>query len=278
MGAAAMRAQPALASPLVRASVGPEAEFQANTAFAARLSALDAYFFPSRRFVELVCALRGQDYQPNQLIVRLPEDHPTSRPLFQLYDVAWRVRGSPAPGGAVDIRPLTTPAGPAWFSAGVTRTESFASLGRELLALGDDLGRRAPEILWLVSTDPAVAAARLPAALDPACAGARVREVRARRGEAGASALVEAPADCPLTFAMSYAETLRAAVQGPGGAGRSVPVFPAYGALAGVWVPRGTTEVSVQAVPPALPLPAAWTLVGLFALGCAVRHIRRGQG
>jgi len=278
MGEAALLAQPALASPLVRASVGPEAEFQANTAFAARLSALDAYFFPSRRFVELVCALRGQDYQPNQLIVRLPEDHPTSRPLFQLYDVAWRVRGSPAAAGAVDVRPLTTPAGPAWFSAGVTRTESFASLGRELLALGDDLGRRAPESLWLVSADPAVASARLPATVDGACAGARVREVRARRGEAGASALVEAPADCPLTFAMSYAETLRAAVQGPAGAGQRVPVFPAYGALTGVWVPRGTTEVRVQAVPPAIPLPAAWTLMGLFTLGCAVRHIRRGQG
>ena len=96
MGEAARRAQPALASPLVRASVVPEGvEFAANTAFAARLSALDGYFFPSRRFVELVCGLRGQAYQPNQLIVRLTEDHPTSRPMFQLYDVAWRVRAGP---------------------------------------------------------------------------------------------------------------------------------------------------------------------------------------
>jgi hypothetical protein len=277
-GDAALLAQPALASPLVRASVGPEAEFQANTAFAARLSALDGYFFPSRRFVELLNALRGQAYQPDQLIVRLPEDHSSSRPMFQLYDVAWRVQGSPPAAGAVDVRPLTTPAGPAWFSAGVTRTESFASLGRDLLALGDGLGRRARESLWLVSADPAVASARLPASVDGACAAARVREVRARRGEAGASALVEAPADCPLTFAMSYADTLRAAVRGPAGGGRSVPVFPAYGALAGVWVPRGTTEVRVQAVPPALPLPAAWTLAGFFALWCAARHIRPGQG
>ena len=109
IGAAAVRAEPRLASPLVRASVSPEAEFEANTPFAARLSALDGYFFPSRRFVELVCALRGQAYQPNQLIVRMPEDHPTSPPMFQLYDVAWRVRVRPGPAGAVDVEPLPTP-------------------------------------------------------------------------------------------------------------------------------------------------------------------------
>jgi len=275
VGEAALRAQPALASPLVRASVGPEGAFAANTAFAARLSALDGYFFPSRRFVELVCAIRGQAYQPNQLIVRLPEDHPTSRPMFQLYDVAWRVR---AAGTAVEVTPLTAPAGAAWFSAGFTRTESFASLGRDLLALGDDLGRRAHESLWLVTPDPRVAAARLPGSVDPACGAARVREVRGRRGEAGASAVVEAPADCPLTFAISYAETLKATVIGHDGRGREAAVFPAYGALSAVWVPRGATEVRIEAAPPRLPWPAAWTLLGIALLASvAWITLRRGR-
>jgi hypothetical protein len=263
IGAAARRAQPALASPLVRASVGPEGVFGANTAFAARLSALDGYFFPSRRFVELVCALRGQAYQPNQLIVRMPEDHPTSRPMFQLYDVAWRVRAS---GSAVEVTPLTRPAGPAWFSGGFTRAASFASLGHDLRALGDELGRHAHQSLWLVASDPRVAAARLPASVDPACRGARVLEVRARRGEPGASARVQAPADCPLTFAVSYAETLKARVTAGDGRDREVAVFPAYGALAAVWVPRGATDVRIEAVPPRLPWPGAWILLGLGVL------------
>jgi hypothetical protein len=260
-GEEAIRAQPALASPLVRVSLGPEAPgFEANTAFAARLSALEGYFFPLRRFVELLCALRGQEYRPNQLITRFPEDHPTSRPMFQLYDVAWRVRLRP--GNGAEVTRLTDPAGPAWFSAGLTRVDSYAALGRDLLAVGDDLGRRAHEALWLVTTDPRVAAARLPVSVDPACASARVREVRARRGTSGVAAVVEVPADCPLTFAMNYAETLRATAT-VAGQSRPATVFPAYGALAAVWVPAGATEVHVEAAVTSLPWPAAWGVVGL---------------
>jgi hypothetical protein len=276
VGAAALRAQPGLASPLVRANVGPEGVFSANTAFAARLSSLEGYFFPSRRFVELVCALRGQEYQPNQLIVRMPEDHPTSRPMFQLYDVAWRVRATPGVFGAVEVQRLTSPPGPAWFSAGFRRVDSFASLGRELLALGDGLGQRVGASLWLVTADPAVAAARLPASVDTACASARVLDVKARHGGRGASATVEVPADCPLTFAMSYAETLRARVSGAA-EGQPAVVFPAYGALAAVWVPRGTTQVEVEAAPRGAPLPLAWTLTGALVLAAAVRLVREGR-
>ena len=272
VGEAALRAQPALASPLVRVILVPEtAEFGANTAFAARLSSLEGYFFPSRRFVELVCALRGQEYQPNQLIVRFPEDHPTSRPMFQLYDVAWRVR-APA-GEAALVEPLTTPAGPAWFSAGFTSVDSFPSLGRDLLALGDELGRRAHQSLWLVTRDPRVAAAALPASVDPACGAASVREVRAPRGARGVAAVVAAPADCPLTFAMSYAETLRATVTSAGGPRRAASVFPAYGALAAVWVPRGSTEVHVEAEVPTPVWPAAWVVLGLALVVVSARLV-----
>jgi hypothetical protein len=269
-GADAVRAQPGLASPLVRALAVPEStDFGANTAFAERLSSLEGYFFPSRRFVELVCALRGQEYQPNQLIVRLPDDHPTSWPLHQLYDVAWRVRAPP--GSEARVEPLSPPAGPAWFSAGLARVDSFAALGRDLLPLGDALGRRAHETLWLVSADPRVAAAALPPSVDPACASAAVREVRARRGSADVTAAVETPAGCPLTFAMSYAETLRATVADAGGRRHAATVFPAYGALAAVWVPCGTAEVRVEAVVPGPRWPAAWIVLGLGLLVAAAR-------
>ena len=269
IGKAVVGGWPSLASPLVRATVGPERDFEANTALAARLSSLEGYFFPSRRFVELVCALRGQSYQPNQLIVRLPEDHPTSRPLFQLYDVGWRIRTGPGESRALEVSPLPMPAGPAWFSADFMRTTSFASIGRALLRLGDRVGELAHQRMWLVTDDPAVRAAPLPQVVDGRCAAARVIEVKASRGGRGASATVSVPADCPLTFAMSYAETLRATAVGPGGR-RPAAVLPAYGSLTGVWVPQGTEEVVVEAVPPAAPWPTAWILSGLLVLGAAV--------
>ena len=221
--------------------------------------------------MELVNALRGQAYQPNQLIVRMPEDHPTSPAMFQLYNVAWRVRVRPGPAAAVDLEPIAT-LGPAWFSVGFSQADSFASLGRELVARGNSGGR---ESLWLVTTDPAVAAARLPPSVEPACGAARVIDVRAQRGGRGATAVVDVPADCPLTFAMSYAETLRAWVAAPGGE-RAATVFPAYGALAAVWVPRATTEVRIEAVPGGILLPPAWTLAGLLTLAGAVWLVHRG--
>jgi hypothetical protein len=64
---------------------------------------------------------------------------------------------------------------------------------------------------------------------------------------------------------MNYAETLRATALGPAGATAAV-VFPAYGALAGVWVPRGTTELHVEAAPTLLPYAAAWRGLGLALL------------
>jgi hypothetical protein len=275
LGAAAVKAYRALASPLYRVRVVPEDDaFEANTAFAARLSAIDGYFFPSRRFVELVCALRGQEYQPNQLIVRVPEEHPTSRPLFQLYNVGWRLRAMPSDPRGVEIRRLARPPGPAWFSVSFDVVDSFAALGRDLMAVGDALGGRARQTLWLVGSDPAVAAARLPKSVDSACGSARVLEVKASRGAGGVSASVDVPSDCPLIFAMSYAETLRALVVAPAGEQRAT-VFPAYGALAAVWVPRGTTEVRIEAAPGAVPLAPAWTIAGLLVLAAGVGLVYR---
>ena len=105
-------------------------------------------------------------------------------------------------------------------------------------------------------------------------------EVEARRGGAGARAGVSTPADCPLTFAMNYAENLRAVALMDDGRSVAAQVFPAYGALAAVWVPRGATAVRVEAVPTVLPLAPAWRALGLaLLLGAAVaaRAAPRGE-
>ena len=64
-GAAAAALHPDLRDPLVRVAVTAELpELGANTAFAAGLSSLDGYFFPTRRLIALVAALRHQPYFP----------------------------------------------------------------------------------------------------------------------------------------------------------------------------------------------------------------------
>ena len=261
IGGAALAAQPALRSPLVRVSASFEwPELLSNTALAAGLSSLDGYYFPQRRLVELMCAARGQGYQPNSLLLRFPAERPSSRALFQLYDVAWRLDESGA------VRPLMPTAGPAWFSSRVIRVESFATLGHQLVSLRDDLAAQARRTAWLVDTDPMVGRAGLPSAVDARCADARVDGVDAAGGATIAIAHVTSPADCPLTFAVNYAETLEATARMEADRFRAATVFPSYGALAGVWVPRGASEVRLTAQVPRPPLAPLWPALGAALL------------
>ena len=261
VGDKARGAEPAVASPLVRVSPSFEwPELLSNTAVAGGLSSLDGYYFPQRRLVELMCAARGQPFQPNALLLRFPPERPSSRALFQLYNVAWRLDESGA------VRPLGETAGPAWFARRLIRTESFHALGHELVAMREGLALQARRAVWLVDTDPMVARAALFAAVDARCADARVERVDTPGGVTVATARVLTPTDCPLTFAMNYAETLQATARMSDGRAQPAVVFPAYGALAGVWVPRGAAEVTVTARVPKPPLSALWRMLGAALL------------
>jgi hypothetical protein len=150
----------------------------------------------------------------------------------------------------------------------VVRVDDLDALAKELRAAGTDLHRLAAEKLWLVSGDSWAAKAPLPQSLDPGCAQAKVTAVEARLHEQEVVARVETPADCPLTFAMNFVERLRAVASSARGR-ESIVVFPAYGSLAAVWVPKGTEEVRIEAEPPRAPLAALWIVLGSMALAAA---------
>jgi hypothetical protein len=271
----ARAAEPALASPLVRLQYGPETDaFGPNSAFAAGLSSLDGHTFPTRRFVALARALRNEPYTPNALLLRFAV-HPSARAMFQLYDVRYLLGLGPDAAHPI-VTPLAPTAGPAWFGASLAPVGSFAALAEELLGAGEALAARAPEAVWLVGDDTRVAAARLPARLDAACAKASVDDVAASAAGVLAEARVTTAADCPLIFAMNYAEGLRASGIGAGGEARPLTVFPAYGALAGVWVPSGTTAVRVTWESPQLPGAGFVRLLGIALVAVvAVRAMTR---
>jgi hypothetical protein len=172
------------------------------------------------------------------------------------------------------VRAQGPTAGPAWFSAGIARTWRYQDLREELRRPPDGLHREVRRRLWLMADDLHVWRAHLPETLDPRCASAQVLGLEARRDVPVARARLSAPADCPLTFAMNYAENLRATATLADGRAVAARVFPAYGALAAVWVPAGAAEVSVAAAPAVLPLAAVWRGLGvalLLAAGATVR-------
>jgi hypothetical protein len=266
VGVMARAAEPALASPLVRLQYGPESDaFGPNTAFAAGLSSLDGHAFPTRRFVALARAVRDEPYSPNALLLRFAVA-PSARALFQLYDARFLLGAGPDARHPV-VTPLARPAGAAWFPAGLVRTASFATLADELLAAGETLGQRARETLWLVAADPLLAAAPLPDRIDDGCRAAAVESVASLGAGSLAEARVSTAADCPLVLAMNYAEGLRALAEGDGGETRSARVFPAYGALAGIWVPAWTRAVRVTWESPRLPHGGLVRLLGIVLVG-----------
>jgi hypothetical protein len=257
LGTAVAAAHPDLRQPLVRIALAAEVkELGANTAFASGLSSLDGYFFPSRRLIALVAALRGQPYQPSAFVLRMRPAERASQALFPLYNVRWLGRNgtaSDAPSvpegvppfaarttGPVDLTPLGPTPGAAWFSQRVEVVPSVESLAATLYGAGDALHERVRSTLWVIGTDEAARA--LPPA-GAACVDAAVNAVEASRtGDFGLD--VRATADCPLTLAANYAESLEARVR-RGDAWEPARTFPAYGALLGVWVPAGTTRVAV---------------------------------
>lgn len=260
VGDAARAQQPELARPLVRALVVPEAaDFSANTALAAGLASLDGYYFPTRRFVALVCALRDLPYRPSAILLRFPEHEHAGRALFQLYNQAFRVESGPE---GVVTSPLIATSGPAWFASETARVANVDALARALKAPGDALHEVARRTVFLLEDDPAVAAAGLPSGPRPQCASARVVRLDAAPGAVRVRVDVDSPADCPLVLALNYVETWQAAAFGRDGRRRAATVFPANGAMTGVWTPAGTTSVELSAVVRRPPLPAAWVLAG----------------
>src|SRR5262249_40260422 len=150
--------------------------FAVNTAFASGLSSLDAYHFPTRRFAQLLFALRGVRYEPTAVFFKLARDEPASTVLRPLYNVRWQA-GLSGPG-PLEITPLAPTAGPAWFAAGLARDETIESLARQLLADKDALRQRLVETIRVVPGDPFVVAAALPTSVDPLCSHAAVEDVR----------------------------------------------------------------------------------------------------
>ena len=259
IGAAITARHPDLRRPLVRVALAAELpELGPNTAFAAGLSSLDGYFFPSGRLIALVAALRQQPYNPSAFVLRVRKDEPAAPTLDQLYNVRWRAQQGagaaplapsvpeavPPPSehalGPMDVVPQGPTAGPAWFSERVEPVASMEALAEHLRAAGDTLHESVRRTLWVVAADEAASA--LPAA-SGRCDAAAVSAVHASHG-GDLAVEVRTSADCPLTLATNYAESLTAKVRRRG-AWEKARLFPAYGALLGVWIPAGTTDVAV---------------------------------
>jgi hypothetical protein len=243
LGRAVTEVRPQLSSPLTRVRLNLESpEFSYNTGFAAGLSTLDGYSYPTSRFLRLWSALSGEPADATHGMFDIPEETPGFGALQQLYNVCCAVDTSPQ---GLLVRDLPPTPGESWFSATLEYRKSLEELATTLRrnAEAGDLKRT----LWVVSSDPRVGALEEIGASD-VCARSSVSSVRAVRGGQRFTVHVDSPATCPLTLATNYSTILRATGEDASGRESPLRLFPGYGALTSVIVPEGTKAVTVFAV------------------------------
>jgi len=277
IGAEILSKAPSLSNALVRARFNLQIPlFGLNTGYAVGVSTLDGYNPPSFRFLSLVAALKNEPVQRMTMVMVLQENEPIFPILKNLYNVQYRIDAD-----QTGIKPLSLgpTLGGAWFSEKIERVNSFQELGNILRPLStsastlEDFLRKALKERTFMIVDQA--SRNIPGTLQGSsrCQEARVLDAQALRGEQIFRVKVSTPGDCPLTLATNWASDLVAETQdGTGKTLRGLITFPSYGALMGVWVPQGTTELVVRAVP-VLPF---WANFGFF-LGVLVVLVVLGE-
>ena len=244
----------------------PPPPYVMSTAWAAGLPSIDGVWYPPRRFLDLLGALSGAPLPPTTCVFQLTDD-PHFPVLQQLYNVHYVVTLAPRKGLG---RPPAPP-GPAWFPRQVEIAEP-GDIGEKLAGAGAELPELVRSTAWLLPGDHA------PLRVDPACATARVDDVRTDHRGQTAWLQVTTPASCPLVVSTNYVSTLHARAEIDGRV-TELEVFPIDIALTGVVVPPGTTQITLE---PRLAI-AGWARVAQLAgalalLACAALVLAGRRG
>jgi hypothetical protein len=217
---------PELASQLTRVEVvDPPRPYEMSTGFAAGLSTLDGVWYPPRRFLALLAAIKGREVPVTTCVFGFARDSAFAV-LQQLYDVEVAVAIRP---NGVELERLPATNGGAWFP---TRID----------VAGDDAIGAALRASTDLRADLAATAWRDDDGAAPSsCAGARVTGVTTDAEGQRASIAVATAVPCTLVIATNYVSSLVATDD----AGHELPTFPIDIALTGVMVPANAASVEL---------------------------------
>ncbi len=237
--------QPQLSSSLTRAKVNVHIrDTGSNTGIHLGISTLEGYWFPVARYSKLVSSLRGTAFNPAVNSFAFQKDGPAFTSMKQLYNVCCSVN-------VVDNRLAVSKgnqtAGEAWFSSKLVWLSSFQELGKTILQHGAQLHLVLPQTMWLLSDDVDIRFDDLTLSEPEVCDRSRVISVSAPLDSQAIMLEVESEGDCPLTVSLNYLTTLEATLSSAATGEVHVKPFPAYGALTGLMVPKGTWEVRIDA-------------------------------
>ena len=252
--------EPSLARPLTRVALQEELPLLGpGTTAALDLSGIDGYWAPQRRFAELDAALNETPYEPLETFYRFGPRVRSFTAIRQLYNVRFTGRWT-GPQGPWVV-PLGDTAGEVWSPTELVPVASVVELGRLLWQKGDGLAAAARDTAWFLSSAPVLNEVTLPRG--PLERASNLTLEGERGAQAFRVSLAPPKASSLVVLATNYDHVLQART----GSGSSLPVFPVYGALAGVLVPPGTSTFVLEAVSPA---PASATVAALLGWALAL--------
>ena len=236
--------------------------FRTNTALAFGYSSLAGYFYPSRRFLELVSALEQMPISPTTVYFPINETSRCFSVLQQLYNVQHSLTYQDQKLNLLHLAPTL---GHAWFSTHIESAQTIQEIATKLQTEVSKNTKLSAEKLHLLAADLAALPSEFPRTISEECQNAKVSDLAYERKSGSFTMTTSSTQHCPMTLATNYFLFLQAQTESD----ERLTVFPSSGALTGILIPPGTHQIRLSAKLEPLPGSVFFSIAGyaLMILG-----------
>lgn len=235
---------PQLSSALTRAHLAFVIDsYQLNTGYPLGISTINGYLAPPKKFIDLFSALAGVEPSYINIYFDINLDDERFVPLRYLYNVAYNIVLNA--NGSLMISSLGPTLGEAWFSKSIVKMPYLSELAHTLIQNRDDLLAYTKDNLVVVGEEKEIQDFKFPASFSPDCEHAQILSIHAPHWQQNIDLKVQTQADCPMTISLNYVHALKAVAKNQANQWQEIPLFPSYGALVGLVVPKNTTAINI---------------------------------
>jgi hypothetical protein len=244
-----LRQAPELASPLNRVSTNIQLKgIGFNSVYFLDLSSLSGYWFPFRRYAQLVAELDHENFNSAVSVFHNHSGRQGFTTLNRLYNVGWDISFET---GQPRVEKLPETWGAAWLSNEIVEEETLQELATSLKS------QNKKQRLLLLANDTEAHVAQVDG---PPCTILDAPKVE--RAKFPMRITVSKKGQCWLTVATNYSAILEVKDQ----KNRTLSTFPAYGALLGVVLTQDSTAITITPVSTKLPTSKLVSASGFLVL------------
>jgi hypothetical protein len=210
-----------------------------------KLSTINGYWVPQKRFVELSLALMNAPYHPSFNNFNFNSKIPEHSILALLYNICCELTFE---NSNLLIKKLPPTLGSAWFSQKIIPVPSIQALIAQFHNNRNLLIDALKQETWIVSTDSVFNQILVPTSYSDECKYSEVHQINALWDTQSIHLKVKNNGNsCPLNVSMNYSPILSAYASMSDQRKLPLTLFPSYGAITGLIVPAKTEEITITA-------------------------------